>query len=117
MQKFCLFFLFLFISGLACKKDNDGFVTGTVQVKAGCFADSWLIAIDNPDPGVHSFLCTPPVPAATLYNCSNAVFITLPSSMAIAGTKIRFSHTDTQPSCLSYSAAPNHITVKNLSRL
>jgi hypothetical protein len=118
MQKFYLLFLVLLISGISCKKDNDNFVTGTVQVKRGCFSDSWLIAIDNPDPSKHSFLRTTTFASATFYNCSNAVFIDLPSSLAITGTRIRFSHIDTQPfSCLSYSEAPNHITVKNLSRL
>jgi hypothetical protein len=117
MQKAALFIFILLFTFISCKKDKDNFVTGTVSVKAGCFSDSWLIAVDNPDPGGHSFLCTAPVPAATFYNCSNAVLISLPSSLAVAGTKIRFSYTDTQPSCLSYSAAPNHIKVKNLSRL
>jgi len=117
MQKVILFILVLLLTFISCKKDNDNFVTGTVDIKSGCFTDSWLIAIDNPNPEKHSFLRNTAFPTATLYNCSNAVFINLPSSLAVTGRKIRFSYVDMQVSCLSYSEAPNHITVKNLSRL
>lgn len=117
MQKAILFISVLFFSFISCKKDNDNFATGIVNVKGGCFQDSWLIAIDNPDPKKHSFLCATPVTTATFYNCSNAVFISLPSSLAVAGTRIRFSWTSTEPSCFSFAQAPDHITVKNLSGL
>jgi len=106
--------LFTFVS---CKKDNDSLATGTVAIKGGCFTDSWLIAIDNPNPEKHAFLRNTAYPSGTLYNCSNAVFISLPASLAVTGRKIRFSFADMQASCLSYSEAPNHITVKNLSPL
>ncbi len=112
---------FLFISlalGLfaACSKDNEKLVTGRVDVQGGCLPDSWLVIIDNPNPEKHSFLCAADPTAATIYNCSNAVFIRLPLSLATTGNKIKFSYRDTEPSCLSYSRAPNLITVKNLSR-
>jgi len=117
MQKILFFILIFPVSFISCKKDDENYVTGTVQVKAGCLSDSWLVAIDNPDPAEHSFLCNGTVTVATFYNCSNAVFISLPSSLAVAGTRIRFSYIQTDASCLSYSAAPNHIKVKKLSRL
>jgi len=116
MQKAALFISFLFFSFIACKKDKDNITTGTVKITGGCFQDSWLVAIDNPNPGKHSFLCAATLTTGTLYNCSNAVFIRLPSSLAVADTRIRFSWISTEPSCLSFSQAPNHITVKNLSR-
>ncbi|MGZ8523664.1 MAG: hypothetical protein ACXWV1_04505 [Chitinophagaceae bacterium] len=117
MQKATLFTFVLLLTLISCKKDNDNFTTGTVDIKAGCFTDSWLIAIDNPNPEKHSFLRNTAFPTATLYNCSNAVFINLPASLAVPGKKIRFIYVDMQVSCLSYSEAPNHITVKNLSGL
>lgn len=115
MQKALFFILILVVSFTSCKKDNDNSITGTVQVKGGCFPESWLVAIDNPDPAKHSFLRATGFTTATLYNCSNAVIISLPSSLAKAGTRVRFSYDSTMPSCLSYSEAPNHITVKKIS--
>ena len=112
-----LFFIFaiLFV-GISCSKNNDNFVTGRVEIKGGCFPDSWLVSIDDPNPEKQSFLRAT-VLAGTAYNCSNAVFINLPSSLATQGTRIRFTYTGTEVSCLSSSEAPNHIKVKNLSRL
>ncbi len=118
MQKTILFLFVLLFIGIACRKDKSDLVTGRVEVKGGCFSDSWLVAIDNPNPEKHSFLRATTVPTGTFYNCSNAVFINLPSSLAITGTRIRFSPTESIPfSCLSYSEAPNHVKVKNLARL
>ena len=116
MQKAILFIAVLSIFFISCKKDKDSVVTGTAAVKGGCFDDAWLIAIDNPDPEKHKFLCAAPITVATFYNCSNAVYIRLPSALAIAGTKIRFTWAATDVSCLSYSQAPSHIQVKNLSK-
>ncbi|MFC0772839.1 hypothetical protein [Terrimonas alba] len=107
-------FTLLFLS-LSCTKNNDDFVTGRVEVKGGCFADSWLVSIDNPDPDKYSFLRAT-VLSGTAFNCSNAVFINLPSSLGTTGTRIRFKYISTEVSCLSSSEAPNHIMVKNLAR-
>lgn len=117
MQKAHFFILIFLVSFISCKKDNDNLITGTVQVKAGCLSDSWLVAIDNPDPAKHSFLRGSFVPTGTFYNCSNAVFMSLPASLAKAGIRVRFSHDRIMASCLSYSEAPNHITVKKISAL
>lgn len=118
MQQFYLLILLLFLFITSCKKDKDNFVTGTVQVKGGCFSDTWLIAVDNPDPAKHSFLRAANFPTGTLYDCSNAVFIRLTPALAKAGIKIRFSGiTNHLGSCLSFSEAPNHIEVKEISRL
>src|SRR5215216_2067163 len=117
MQKAILFISVVFLSFISCKKDKDKFATGVVQISGGCFSDSWLVAIDNPNPEKHSFLCVIPVTTGTFYNCSNAVYLRLPSSLAITGTRIRFSWVSTEASCLSFAQAPSHITVKNLSRL
>ncbi len=118
MKQFYLLFLILLLSVTSCKKDKDNFVTGTVLEKGGCFSDSWLIAIENPDPAKHSFLRATNFPTGTLYNCSNAVFISLTPALAKAGIKIRFSGiTNHMGSCLSFSEAPNHIEVKEISGL
>ena len=117
MRKAILFISVLFFSFIACKKDNDNFATGIVHVTGGCFSDSWLVAIDNPNPEKQKFLRKTNFATGTFYNCSNAVYMRLPSSLAVTGTRIRFSWTGTEASCLSFSEAPNHITVKNLSGL
>lgn len=118
MPKIYLFFLFFFLSITSCKKEKDNFITGTVQVKGGCFSDSWLIAIDNPDPAKHSFLRAANFPTGTFYNCSNAVYLSLPAALDGGGIKIRFSGiTNHLGSCLSFSEAPNHIEAKEISRL
>src|SRR5688572_19638090 len=95
-----------------CDKDNDQFATGTVMQAAGCYPDSWLIAVDNPDPRHHDFIRPTSFSTATLFNCSNAVFIRLTSAFAKPGSKIRFVAGEIELSCLSYSEAPNHIKVK-----
>jgi hypothetical protein len=107
----------LLIFYLACTKDNDDIAAGTVIEKSGCFADSYLVAIQNPDPSNQPFLRPTVLSCAACYNCSNAVIIRLPSSFSNPGTRIKFTYEDTQASCLSSSEAPAHITVKNLSRL
>jgi hypothetical protein len=107
----------LFISFLSCKKDHDGFTTGIVIEKSGCFADSYLVAIQNPDPSKQPFIRPTVLSCTACYNCSNAIFIRLSSSYSNPGTRIKFLYGDTQPSCLSSSEAPAHITVKKLSRL
>lgn len=116
MRQTLFFISALLFLGLSCSKNNDNFVTGRVEVKGGCFPDSWLVSIDNPNPEKYSFLRAA-VLSGTAYNCSNAVFISLPSSLTTTGTKIRFTYTGTEVSCLSSSEAPNHIRVKNLARL
>lgn len=116
MRQTLFFISALLILGLSCSKNNDNFVTGRVEVKGGCFADSWLVSIDNPNPQKYSFLRAT-VLSGTAFNCSNAVFISLPLSLSSQGTRIRFTYTGTEISCLSSSEAPNHIKVKNLARL
>ena len=102
----------------SCKKENDRFVTGTVIEQRGCYANSFLVAVDNPDYSSHSFL-RPTILAycVACYNCSNAVFVRLPGSFAAVGSRVKFLYVCTELSCLSASEAPNHIAVKNLSLL
>ena len=113
-----IFIALLLCHFISCKKDNDSLVTGTLIEQKGCFADSYLVAIDSPDFSNHSFL-RPTVLSSCVacYNCSNAVFIRLPASFAATGARIKFSYVSTEISCLSSSEAPAHITVKNLSRI
>lgn len=110
-----LIFILLLLS-LSCTKNNDDFVTGRVEVKGGCFPDSWLVSVNNPDPKKYSFLSEAGIVSATAFNSSNAVFINLPSSFAATGTRIRFKYIEMQVSCFSSTMAPNHIKVKDLSR-
>ncbi|MEP7376606.1 MAG: hypothetical protein ABI675_24625 [Chitinophagaceae bacterium] len=105
-------------SVLSCKKNNDAFTTGIVIEQNGCFTDSYLVAIDNPDFPKHPFLkSTVLASCITCYNCSNAVFVRVPSSFSASGTRIKFSYLNNEVSCLSSSESPNHIRVKNLTRL
>lgn len=112
-----LFLFLLAIPFFSCEKDRDnsGSLTGTVQVKGGCLQNTWLVAIDNPDADKYSFICDEPALTGTLYNCTNAVYITnLPQQVAQAGKKIRFSFRKEMPSCLSYSFAAAHIEAENI---
>lgn len=113
-----IFITLLLGSFLSCKKDNDSWVRGTLIDQKGCFADSYLVAIDSPDFSNQPFL-RPTVLSACVacYNCSNAVFIRVPASFAATGTRIKFSYVNTEISCLSSSEAPAHIAVKNLFRI
>ncbi len=118
-MKTCIVLLLLCFSFFACKKESSDRVIGTVKQSAGCFATSWLVTIENPDPDKHSFICKETILAGTAYNCSNAVFITnLPDKLAVSGKKIRFSVRNVQPySCLSYNLAPYHIEAENVSEV
>jgi hypothetical protein len=116
MKASLLFVLALLLLG-GCKKDNDQLATGTVLQAGGCFPDAWLVAVDNPDPEKHFFIRKTIAPAGTMYNCSNAVFMRLPASLAVAGTRIKFKGRNIEPSCFSYSEAPNIITVEKISKL
>lgn len=112
-----LFLSFSVLFFFSCEKDSDKSdrVMGTVQVKGGCYQNSWLVAIDNPDPDKHSFICDEATLAGTAYNCTNAVYIIdLPEHLAKAGKKIRFSVIEEIASCLSYSFAPAHVEAKNI---
>src|SRR5436190_18492623 len=117
MKIFYLFIALHLSSFLSCKKDDDKLVVGTVIGQSGCFTDSNLVAIDNPDSSKQAFLRPTVLACTACYNCSNAVFIRLPSAFSTIGAKIMFSYLETEGSCLSSSEAPNHIKVKNLSRL
>ena len=100
-----------------CNKDKDQLASGTVMQPGGCFSDSWIIAIDNPDPGNHNFLRTPAFPGGTFYHCGNAVFLRLSPAFAVAGTKIRFKAGEIEVTCLSYSEAPNHVKLVKIFKL
>jgi len=112
---------FLFILSLSllisCKKDEGkNYVAGVIVQKGGCGINTWLVAIENPDPNRQSFLCknepSPPIG----YNCTNSVYIVnLPASLAIAGKKIGFSRWNELASCLSASAAPPHLEVFDIT--
>jgi hypothetical protein len=104
----------LLVSFTSCKKDHEKFVTGVLLEKSGCFGDSCLLAINNPDFSNQPFLRSTGISSCvTCYNCSNAVFLSLHSSFSNTGNMIEFFYNDTQDYCLSSSGAPAHITVKN----
>jgi hypothetical protein len=78
-----------------CKKDKhqDKMVTVTIQQKSIFNENTYAATVENPDPAIHSFLCTlaagQPKPT---YNCTDAIYITnLPVSLKIPGTKITFN--------------------------
>ncbi|MBO9658402.1 MAG: hypothetical protein J7527_06220 [Chitinophagaceae bacterium] len=113
MRPLILFFSFALILG-GCQRDKDDYVIGSVVEKGGCLADTYLVEIPGASTAKMPFLCEPAAPLSTLRNCGNSVFIRLPASLAIPGKEIRFVYAGTEPSCLSYSFAPQHITVKSL---
>ena len=92
-------------------------VTGTVIEKSGCYTDTYLVAIENPDPSRHKFLRPTTLACAACYNCSNAVFLHLSPALSAAGTRVRFSYIGKEISCLSSSEAPEHVKAKNISKL
>ena len=101
---------------VACKKNNDIIVTGTVISKGGCSPNGWLIEIDNPDPGKYNFLCPDKSQLPVSYSCQNSVhIINMSQQSAIAGKKIKFSIWDRLGSCQSSSYAPQEIQVFDLS--
>jgi hypothetical protein len=51
-----ILFSLLLVSFLSCKKDTEIVGTGTVIAQSGCYADTWLVAIDNPDFSKQPFL-------------------------------------------------------------
>jgi hypothetical protein len=113
MRHLILFLCVIFaLSG--CSRDKEDQITGVVIEKGACFADSYLVELPGESAATRSFLCETTVPLSTMMNCRNAVFIRLPANLAIPGKRIRFIYTATEPSCLSYSFAPQHITVKSL---
>jgi hypothetical protein len=113
MRYLILFLSFsLLLSG--CSRDKDEYITGVVIEQSGCLPDSYLIELPDEVGKKKPYLCETAVPLSTLRNCTNSVFVRLPTMLAIPGKKIRFLYVDTQPSCLSYSMAPQHINVKSL---
>jgi hypothetical protein len=117
MAKPLLFWLSVTFCICSCKKDHDVFVIGIVIQKSGCFQDSYLVAIENPDFSQHPFLRPSIQSCVACYDCSNAVYVRLNTGFEIPGTKIRFQYKATDISCLSYSEAPPHIVVKNISKI
>jgi hypothetical protein len=116
-MKECFLFSVLVLTGLfGCKKEHGSLsVKGEVVQKGGCYSDTWIVEIKDPDFSRHTFL-KPAAPACDhCFNCSNAVYIHLPASLAKKGKKIRFEWVETEFSCSASTEAPNHISVKNLS--
>ncbi len=114
MKELNLALLLLAILLFGCKKNLDGHdVRGTVIQKGGCFTNSWLVKINN-TAAANDYLCEATLSSPGGYDCTNAVFVELPASLAEAGKDIRFDITGTQLTCLSSSFAPMHATVKNL---
>ena len=117
MAKPFAFFLLIIFFVCSCKKDHDAHASGMVIQKSGCFLDSYLVAIDNPNFSQHKFLRPSIQSCVACYNCSNAVYIRLDASIGAPGTKIRFQYKLTDISCLSSSEAPPHIQAKNISKI
>lgn len=104
---------------VSCKKEKNNFYTGTVIQKGGCFQNSWLVAIDNPNPAVHSFICDGPIPGGgSGYHCANSVYIVdMPSNLSNAGVKVKFSkwEMDMGGACSAFSHAPHHMMDTDVS--
>ncbi|MET0462856.1 MAG: hypothetical protein ABW007_06870 [Chitinophagaceae bacterium] len=113
MRYLILFLSFAFVLS-GCSRDKDDYIQGIVIENQGCWDDSYLVELPGEAGKKRPYLCETSIPLATLLNCTNAVYVRLPPALAIPGKKIRFLYVDTHPSCLSYSFAPQHITVKSL---
>lgn len=102
----------------SCKKDElKQTVMATVQQKGGCFGNSWLVLIEDPDPDRYSFICKTSMPpgSSSSFNCTNSIYIVnLPASMAKLGTRISFSGWKELASCLSSSFAATHVEAYNI---
>lgn len=115
MKKLILFSLIASLSITGCKKDRDvGEIRGTVIQKGGCFTDSWLVEVHNPQ-AAQQYFCEVLAGPPPGYNCLNALFIVLPPSLAEAGKDIRFNIHSVQSTCLSSPTAPVNAVVRNLT--
>lgn len=115
MNKIVLFTVIAYLAVTGCKKDRDGGeLRGTVIQKGGCYSDSWLVEVHNPQ-AAQRYFCEVLAGPPPGYTCLNAVFIVLPPSLAEAGKNIRFDIRSTQVTCLSSSTAPAHAEVRNLA--
>jgi hypothetical protein len=108
-----LFFLF------SCKKENNRWITATVSQIPGCYPNSWMVTIDNPNASRHPFLCDRTVSTASssTTNCGNSVMIiNLPAPLHQPGTQIKFSKwEDKGLLCFSSTLAPHHLEVSDVS--
>lgn len=106
---------FLFFS---CKKDSAGWITATV-VKQGCYPNSWIVKINNPNPQKQTFLCDPmqAMASSSTTNCGNtAVILDLPVELAQADKQIKFSRwKDKGLLCFSSTLAPHHLEGTDIS--
>jgi len=103
----------------SCNKEDDEWITATVVQDHGCFANSWLVRVDNPSHFKYSFLCDPSAVTMSSWtnNCDNAVFILdLPVHLRQPGTRIKFSKwEDRGLLCFSSIFAPHHLEVRDVS--
>lgn len=117
MKKWIVAFILLFL--FSCKKEKSKWITATVMQSAGCFPNSWLVKLDNPDASKYSFLCNPTQATffASTTNCTNsAIILDLPASLSQPGTLIKFSQwTDKGLLCFSSTLAPHHLEVTDVS--
>jgi hypothetical protein len=97
----------------ACTKEKNFVATGTVINNLGCFANTSMVEIDNPDPAKFSFICNENQPGL---NCKNAVFImNMPAHLAVPGKKVTFSiWKDMGLQCLSSSYGAHHLEVMDI---
>lgn len=94
MRIFYLLFAAVTLACCSCHKDKkQTIVTGTVVKQGGYSATSYLVTIDNPQSGTHTFICNHPLTtAAATYHCGNSIFIVnLPTALRLAGKKMTFS--------------------------
>ena len=110
---------FVFLSILSCNKEDDQWITGTVVQDHGCFPNTWLVRLDNPNYLKYSFLCDPSAVTMSSWtnNCDNSVFILdLPLHLRQTGTRIKFSKwEDKGLLCFSSIFAPHHLEVQDVS--
>lgn len=103
----------------SCKKENHSLVKARLITNTTiCNQNVWLAQIENPDAQKHSFLCEKSgVPSLYSYpSCEEYVYIMdVPSALAVAKSEVKFSKWESVPTCLSASATPGFVKVRNLS--
>jgi len=116
MQKIA--FAFVLILFFSCKKENTKWITAIVT-QSGCFPNSWLVKLDDPDRAKYPFLCEPTqaMLSSSTTNCgSSAVILNLPATLSQPNTRIKFSQwTDKGLLCFSSTLAPHHLEVRDVS--
>lgn len=103
----------LTFSFTGCDKESMNGIEGIVLEEGGCFPNSWVVRVIDPERLEISLLCADSQSTA-MYDCSNSFFMTLPPDLAKAGTHIVFTGPRIVPTCFSSTGKPPHVEVSRM---